>query len=269
MANYTEITLDEMREILRESNGWQQIDPATLIVDRVGEHVFEWPIPKTETRVKVFTSIDLKTGVTRKVGSDAIRVCVPGFLKSERVHRVEGWRNNLIARVQDAIKITRERLAERAAKVEAAKAEQAKQPNYSPVFDLLAKGAEHLKRPALKFDVKGQPIKVQAASATSKFKGSLIVTDGGGFGYSKFFGTIGPDGVWVRTKQVTPEVIEVLDGLRADPAGFAAEYGKKSGHCCFCARHLETPESLTVGYGPICANRYSLPWGHVDSEVAQ
>jgi hypothetical protein len=43
--------------------------------------------------------------------------------------------------------------------------------------------------------------------------------------------------------------------------------GKKFCYCCFCGRQLETKESLAVGYGPICAGKWGLPWG--DSSVEE
>lgn len=37
--------------------------------------------------------------------------------------------------------------------------------------------------------------------------------------------------------------------------------GKRSSHCCFCSTTITTNESLAVGYGPVCADRFGLPWG--------
>jgi len=33
--------------------------------------------------------------------------------------------------------------------------------------------------------------------------------------------------------------------------------------CCFCGRELDTAESISVGYGPVCADKHGLPWGEV------
>jgi len=33
--------------------------------------------------------------------------------------------------------------------------------------------------------------------------------------------------------------------------------------CCFCGRELDTAESISVGYGPVCAAKYGLPWGEI------
>lgn len=46
-----------------------------------------------------------------------------------------------------------------------------------------------------------------------------------------------------------------------DPAAAAASHGKSTGECCFCKRDLSDSRSLTVGYGPICAKNFGLPWG--------
>lgn len=56
-------------------------------------------------------------------------------------------------------------------------------------------------------------------------------------------------------------VIDALSAFAADPVGQAALYGHQTGHCCFCARELTDKRSVAVGYGPICAEHFGLPWG--------
>jgi hypothetical protein len=41
----------------------------------------------------------------------------------------------------------------------------------------------------------------------------------------------------------------------------AAEHGHKTGNCCFCSRPLNDARSTEVGYGPVCADKWELPWG--------
>jgi hypothetical protein len=53
----------------------------------------------------------------------------------------------------------------------------------------------------------------------------------------------------------------VLTKLAKDPVGFAGSYGAATGRCCFCNKPLKTEESTAVGYGPVCADRFGLPWG--------
>jgi hypothetical protein len=75
----------------------------------------------------------------------------------------------------------------------------------------------------------------------------------------------GEDGTLVK-----PGVIEweykpgFLANLSADTlttAAQAAAFGKLVGRCCFCSHAIDTPESTAVGYGPVCASKYGLPWG--------
>jgi hypothetical protein len=57
--------------------------------------------------------------------------------------------------------------------------------------------------------------------------------------------------------------IDVLD--QADEqngwliAGLA--FAQEGSQCFICGRDLDTPESLTAGYGPVCAEKNGLPWG--------
>ena len=41
----------------------------------------------------------------------------------------------------------------------------------------------------------------------------------------------------------------------------AARFGSVTGSCVFCMRTLTDERSISVGYGPICAEHNGLPWG--------
>jgi len=43
----------------------------------------------------------------------------------------------------------------------------------------------------------------------------------------------------------------------------AVAFSLVGNNCCFCGRDLDTAESISMGYGPICADKYGLPWGEV------
>lgn len=56
--------------------------------------------------------------------------------------------------------------------------------------------------------------------------------------------------------------------IRRDPslvskltAEQAAQFGQQTGACVFCARELTDDRSITVGYGPTCADKHGLVWG--------
>lgn len=60
--------------------------------------------------------------------------------------------------------------------------------------------------------------------------------------------------------------LRILAGLNAskDDGTVAARLGHVAHHCCFCGIPLTDDgdnRSVKVGYGPVCAQRYALPWG--------
>lgn len=67
--------------------------------------------------------------------------------------------------------------------------------------------------------------------------------------------------VWQAAGDRAPAIVARLREFDADPHKAGALEGHATGNCCFCGRHLETGESVHAGYGPICAERFGLPWG--------
>ena len=66
-----------------------------------------------------------------------------------------------------------------------------------------------------------------------------------------------------RLRERVTDGAQVLDQAKTQDewliAGLA--FAQESSTCCFCGRDLDTRESLTVGYGPTCADKHGLPWG--------
>lgn len=112
----------------------------------------------------------------------------------------------------------------------------------------------------------GSPLKLHRAGDRSRTPGALHVTDGGPFGDNVWYGRVDRDGTLTEGRAMTDEVREVLKRLADDPAGVAAAHGHKTGSCCFCNRELSDERSTSVGYGPICAGKFGLPWGGVGTE---
>jgi len=134
--------------------------------------------------------------------------------------------------------------------------------NVTGIVALLAGAGARLKFPKVRLATpNGQRVVLGIAGERSKYTGSVMITDGGPFGANTYFGRISPDGELAPAAAMTGEVLALLREFAADPAGVGALIGKRTGNCCFCSRTLETKESLAVGYGPVCAENYSLPWG--------
>jgi hypothetical protein len=64
-------------------------------------------------------------------------------------------------------------------------------------------------------------------------------------------------------KDFTEIIGELLQALALDPKGTLSLHRPEDASCCFCGRELTTPESQTVGYGPVCAADRGLPWGEI------
>lgn len=261
-ATAVQITLPEFTNFLRAAHGWKPVN----LKFRCDEHVFDLPLPEMPTMVvRVYSSISKFNSVSRRVGGDAIRVCAVdlasgrGMIASQRVHRVENWRDNLGARVESVLAELRARLA-KMPKPEP----KPVHASAAPLFDLFNKAkANGLQFPKLRFEHEGQKLVVSVAGDASRTPGVLNLTDGKPFGQNVWFGRVNLDGSITQSKLWQPWVGELLLAFAADPAGVGAAYGKKTGSCCYCGRHLETKESLAVGYGPICAQKFGLPWGAV------
>jgi Family of unknown function (DUF6011) len=101
-------------------------------------------------------------------------------------------------------------------------------------------------------------------SRSGKWAGHVFANKPGGFG-SGYYCYIKPN---FQLSDNAPDwVVEQLREFAKDPAEYAGAYGKKTGSCCFCSQTLTDPRSVTVGYGPVCANRWFLPWGEESPKI--
>ena len=117
------------------------------------------------------------------------------------------------------------------------------------------------KHPKITLDMDQGRIRLGVAGARSKYPGSIHITDGRPFGQNTYYGRIDKDGSWNPSRRSPDWVAETLRELDTQTLEFVVKYGQRTGNCCFCRRHLETAESVAAGYGPVCAEKYGLPWG--------
>jgi hypothetical protein len=140
------------------------------------------------------------------------------------------------------------------------------QPQASGVFNLsglrslFEKAASRLKRPAIVLSTQaGEEVKVSVATDRSRYPGQIMVaspTYGGAY-----YGRVSQDGEFFAGRNVNDEIRSLLSELSTDAAACAAKHGHLTGKCCFCNRALTDEKSTTVGYGPVCATNFGLPWG--------
>jgi hypothetical protein len=135
----------------------------------------------------------------------------------------------------------------------------------SAIVDLFKDArAKGLKHPKVWLQLKdGQDIRLSVAGEASRNPGTINVTDGGSFHEGTWFGRVAIDGTWQPSPrgEEPPTLYTALTCLAADPARTAAAHGQRTGACSFCSRPLEDARSVAVGYGPICATKWGLPWG--------
>ena len=122
--------------------------------------------------------------------------------------------------------------------------------HYAEIFTLFNRAAETLRYPAINLTSKdGRKIRVYRATkgyiaikVDSEYVGKLVSADAQIILYS--------------AKELLPEI----DALLSNPISESALQGKEYGRCCFCNRELDNEGSIQHGYGPICAEKWGLPW---------
>ncbi len=124
-----------------------------------------------------------------------------------------------------------------------------------------------IKYPKIRLQSDDITIQLSVAGHKAQIPNSVNITDGKPFGESKFYGRILPDGQ-LKLRIESDIITHELKLFAENPTGYAKLYGKLHGNCMFCSRELSDPQSVVVGYGPICASHYGLPHGDIDTEIA-
>lgn len=133
--------------------------------------------------------------------------------------------------------------------------------NFAGIKAIFDRAAQHLKRPAVVLALPHTSIKIKPTGGNTRYPGQLhVVQAGAPYGEATYYGRITQEGTYIA-RTVDPAVEELLKAFAEKPADVAAEHGRMTGNCCFCQRALTDERSTAVGYGPICADHYGLPWG--------
>lgn len=136
---------------------------------------------------------------------------------------------------------------------------------FAGVVELLDRAAERLKYPRLMVRAGGHTYRLTIAGSGASVPGSINVTDTRPGESRTWFGRVTREGEFMPSQKLTKEAgAEIAKALRAmakDPAGTAKAYGIETGACCFCGLALVDKRSVEAGYGPVCAEKWGLPWG--------
>ncbi len=126
---------------------------------------------------------------------------------------------------------------------------------YEQLFALFNRAAEFLRYPAINMVSKdGHKIRIYRAT-----KGYIAIKVDG-----EYVGKLVSDDKNIILYD-SPlfnhnELMSELEAFMEQPISESALRGKEYGRCCFCNRELDNEGSIQHGYGPICAEKWGLPW---------
>jgi len=202
---------------------------------------------------------------------EALRAAVPALAE-----RDQGFAKSLIESYDDRCQLTDkqfiwiEKLLDSTTPKAVAQVEADKEV-LKPIVDLLVAAGKEMKKPAIRFAFPdGTRGKLSLAPSSGVNAGHIYVKDG-----SSYAGKITPAG---ELRLIGPNddrktaLVEALTKFAEHPVETARQYGKDTKSCCFCGIGLTDPRSKIVGYGPICAAKFSLPWGEHEvsaTEIAE
>lgn len=94
-------------------------------------------------------------------------------------------------------------------------------------------------------------VMIKKPEPPSKWAGWIFVTDAAEYGHRQNYGRQAPG------KPYSGNIRDALAVIARDPKAAAMAYGKLTGTCGICGRHLEDEESVALGIGPICRGKFA------------
>lgn len=153
-------------------------------------------------------------------------------------------------------------------------ARKASQPETAPqatgfkaIPALFATASASLQYPRITFKTSAGTVRIQRAGQQSRYAGELQVTDGQGYGQSRYYGRIDKAGNFHPGRDFSGAVTAALTEIEANPAEALGRMGRAEGVCCFCGKDLTDEASTDHGYGPVCAKNWGLPHGAAKIDV--
>jgi hypothetical protein len=269
---------------------------ATLNIQTVAPYVLT-----TDSGARAFKTVTTiltdaaAADICKNLNDDFARDLAAAYRNRTLTHNRRVWlhakANDTLSRAQHALNNPQpaDRAGRAATAYTTASAVRPNRPNFQGIYNLFATAKANLRAKAeekaanarakgrtapnpdsagnnlkIRLSVENQGLAVKWASVNGRNKGWLYVTDGGDYENGLYFGKISPEGDFVTGKDCTAAIIEILTAFDANPVAFACEFGRRTNTCCFCGRHLTDDKegrSVEVGYGPICADTFGLPWG--------
>lgn len=139
------------------------------------------------------------------------------------------------------------------------------------IVKLMQTAKLHIEYPKVRLQSDDITIQLSVAGPHAKMPNSINITDSKAFEVGQFYGRIKPDGELMLVHMATNLDTLIKHELKLfaeQPTQYAKLYSNVTGNCMFCCRELTDPQSVAVGYGPVCAGNFGLPHGEVEKEIA-
>jgi len=129
----------------------------------------------------------------------------------------------------------------------------------SALLALLRKAAEAGKKfPKITLPAEGGEISL---SLNDRRPPAIALIKGGRWPNDVLFARVDAAGKVYGTNDWTFAIEQLVKTAAREPELVLALHGIATGRCCYCQRDLTDKRSRSVGYGPICADKFGLPWG--------
>ena len=145
-------------------------------------------------------------------------------------------------------------------------AEERLEGSLAPMLVMFQFAAKHIKKPKIGVRVStGELLRIKQAHG-ERWKGWFAITEYHGTIGNGWVAMLSPEGDWVPNRRHADQSFvqrakQTVEQFLVDPVQAATAYGNQIGHCCFCSKELTDERSKAVGYGPVCASHFHLPWG--------
>jgi len=139
--------------------------------------------------------------------------------------------------------------------------------SFTKVRGLLGHAKKWIKFPKIRLYLdENTTIQLFISRENTKYPNMVYVTKAKGY---KWYGYIDKEGKWTTSynmkDEFTARLTKLLVRLAENPIAVTAEHGKLTGTCSYCGHTLTDNRSTDVGYGPVCAKHFGLPWGEIST----
>ena len=152
------------------------------------------------------------------------------------------WSEKQVAAIQGMVARMEERRAQRAAEAQAVD------------LSLIVQMFDHAKTSGYKRPIyRAEGLKISLAPESSTNAGALYVKNSDG----DYIGKV-QDGRFFSTRDATDEHKRAIETIAVNPGEAAIRYGRKTGSCACCGRPLSNRQSVDLGIGPICRDKWGF-----------